>query len=201
MPWIKVDDQMVHHPKIKPLSDAAFRWVHEGLSYANRFLTDGVLSPDFVAQVPAAVLAELTTVRVGQKNPVWHRTDDCHVVIHDFRDYQPTKSEVERERRKARKRQAKWRAAIGKNKRVSNGVTNTVINGAPTRHGPAPSIKRSPQPPADAGGVRILRGDLKHADQVRKSWTGRCHHVPACADGNACHARLARDHAQRRRAS
>lgn len=58
-----------------------------------------------------------------------------------------------------------------------------------------------PQPPADAGGVRILRGDRTFADTVRKAWTGRCQHTPACADANACHDRIAREHAQQRKAS
>lgn len=136
MAWIRIDDQMVDHPKIRPLSAEAFLWLHRGLSYANRFLTNGELFTDFMTLVPPAIVDELTTVRPGQKNPVWHLAKNGHAVIHDFRDYQPTKSEVERERKKNRKRQAKWRAAIGKNKRVSH----AVINGAPARPSPARSV-------------------------------------------------------------
>jgi hypothetical protein len=143
MAWIKVDDQMIDHPKIEPLSKDAFWWIHKGLSYANRFLTDGVLPKIFVAKVPAAVLKELTTIRAGQRNPVWHRGKSGNVRIHDFKDYQPSKTEVERDRRRNRARQAKWRSEHKKGKTRntdSNAVSNGVTNSAPARPGPAGTV-------------------------------------------------------------
>lgn len=191
MAWIRIDDQMPDHPKVEPLSDAAFRWIFRGLSYANRFLTDGVLPKTFLQRVPDAVREELVTAGI------WKVTRK-QLRIHDYADYQPSKAEVERERQLNRDRQSRWRQS-----RVSNGVTkhNGVINGAPARPVPSRSIKRSPQPPAGAGGVKILRGDWKQADAVLRSWLGWCKHAPVCANHALCRQRLAVEQAEKRLAS
>lgn len=149
MAWIKLDDQMVDHPKIDALSDEAFRWAHRGLSYANRFLTNGRLLPAFSARVPAAIVNELTTTIVGQRSPVWDRDRDGTLRIHDFTKYQLSKADVERERRLSKARQAKWRKHNGVHNGVSHGVTNggshPVTNGVPSH--PVPSRSKIPPKP------------------------------------------------------
>jgi hypothetical protein len=158
MAWIKVDDQMVDHPKIESLSDAAFRWTHRGLSYANRFLTNGRLPVAFTSKVPAAVVDELTTIRPGHQSPVWHRDADGTMKIHDFKKYQPSKAEVERERRLARARQAKWRHAR------SNAVTNGGGHGAPARPS-GPSASPSPLKPPRTRAPRLSQAMLDQLDR------------------------------------
>ena len=183
---------MPDHPKVEPLSDAAFRWIFRGLSYANRFLTNGALPTAFLAKVPAGVQEELVTAGV------WKVTRK-KVCIHDYLVYQPSKADVERERQRNRDRQKRFRQSHG-----SNGVTkrNGVSNGAPSRPGPSRSKKRSPQPPADAGGAQVLRADRKNAETILKAYMGWCWHQPEkCADQAACKDRIARELAEHRRAS
>lgn len=163
MPWIKTDDQMVDHPKYEAVSAEAFKWAHRGLSYANRFLTDGHLPVAFTSKVPDHVMTELTTIVPGQKNPVWHRNADASVEIHDFHDYQPTKKEVETERRKARRRQAKWRKTKGKPGVSRNAKHNALLTLPPTRSRP---VRTDPPNPRSRGGQKATRRELAKAADI-----------------------------------
>lgn len=195
MPWVKTDDQMVDHPKYEAVSPEAFKWAHRGLSYANRFLTDGHLPIAFTSKVPDAIMDELTTIVPGQRNPVWHRNADRSVEIHDFLIYQPSRKAVEKERRKAKRRQAKWRKTKGKPAKKRNAVTNALVTVPPTRSRPGTQY---PPTPRVAGGLRILRSDQMHAEKILRSWAGWCRHEPACPDATQCRRRLAREHAELR---
>ena len=61
MTWIKLDDNAVDHPKVAGLTDKAFRWWVRGMSYASRFLTDGVLPMVFWKQAPSQIRVELSS--------------------------------------------------------------------------------------------------------------------------------------------
>ena len=200
MSWIKIDDQMVDHPKIAPLPDAAFRWVHKALSYAGRFLTNGVLPPAFLDQVPKAVRTELVTRRV------WERAAGS-TRIHDYLKYQPSRAKVERERTNNRQRQEKFQEKFRREKvtgkvtresRVNNAVSNGVTNSAPTRPGPSPSIKRrTPLPPSGEGGLRIRREHRENAKAILRSRQGYCQHEPQCANEAQCQDLIAHELAQK----
>lgn len=213
---------MPEHPKVEPLSDAAFRWIFRGLSYANRYLTNGVLPPVFLAKVPEPILAEMLAVQEGQKSSVWKRGADGKVRIHDYRDYQPSKSDVEKVRRGNRNRQQQFRDRVreaseraaresqGETSRDRNGVTNDT----PSR--PVPSRSRrtnsSPHPPSkEGGGVRQPQGsrkprlstrkpsatEQKFAENYLKS-VGRCpHHETPCRSDSVCVGRLVMERRQR----
>lgn len=163
MTWIKTDDQMVDHPKYEAVSAEAFKWAHRGLSYANRYLTDGHLPVSFTAKVPEPILIELTTVAPGQKNPIWHRNADRTVEIHDFHDYQPSRKEVEKERRKARRRQAKWRKTKGKQRVSRNGVRNALVTVPPAR---PDRTSTDPPYPRSRGGHKPTRRELAKAHDL-----------------------------------
>jgi hypothetical protein len=88
--WAKVDDQFAEHPKVLALGRDRFAgmglWLL-GLTYANRFLTDGFI-PD--AALPAGsrkLAARLVEVRLWEHVSGGYR-------IHDFGDYQPSREEV-----------------------------------------------------------------------------------------------------------
>lgn len=102
MTWIKLDDNAVDHPKVDSLSDRAFRWWVKGLSYASRFLTDGVLPPVFWKKVPANDRKELTG------NKLWDYIDpDMH--IHDYLTHQSSKDDVQAEKQRNREKVAAFR--------------------------------------------------------------------------------------------
>lgn len=209
MPWIKVDDQMPEHPKVEPLSDAAFRWIFRGLSYANRYLTNGVLHPVFLAKVPEGVREELRKVQDGQKNPIWKTGSDGKVRIHGYRDYQPTKAEVEKVRKGSRDRQARFRdrlreaaerAAAGSHGETSR-ESNTVTNDTPSRPVPTPTrrTRKSPLPPSkEGGGSRPPRLSTRKPNGKEQQWVegylrsiGGCpHHEDRCRTAGECQGRL-----------
>ena len=88
MTWIKLDDNAVDHPKVASLTDRAFRWWVRGLSYASRFLTDGLLPPVFWKQTPNQIRTELTD------RCLWD-WDDPNFLIHDYLHHQSAREEVE----------------------------------------------------------------------------------------------------------
>jgi hypothetical protein len=88
--WARVDDQFGEHPKVLSLGRDRFAgmgvWLL-GLTYANRFLTDGFI-PD--AALPAGsrkLVSRLVEVRLWDKVTGGFR-------IHDFADYQPSREDV-----------------------------------------------------------------------------------------------------------
>lgn len=97
MTWVKIDDGFPDHPKIVGLSLRS-KWMHiQGLCYAARFLTDGA--------VPV-------NVAKGWGNPsellsagLWVLRDAGHgYLIHDFLAYNPSREQVENDRRSSRER-------------------------------------------------------------------------------------------------
>ena len=102
MSWFKFDDNAVDHPKLASLTDRAFRWWVKGLSYASRFLTDGVLHPVFWKQVPKQSRAELTGARLWD----W---DDPNFQIHDYLHHQLGKHEIELDKERNREKAKKFR--------------------------------------------------------------------------------------------
>lgn len=164
MPWVRFDDQFTIHRKVSGLSDPAFRLHSEAIFWCARNLTDGF--------VPAADLLLLATARrplkfvpelVARGN--WHEaasvcdSKKCPAhsdnranapadgwVIHDYFEYQPTKSRVQADRANNAERQKRFRekqAGTGQpeSRSESNAVSNAVTNGCskstPSRPGPA----------------------------------------------------------------
>lgn len=88
MTWVKIDDAMTEHPKVIGLSDKAFRAHVRGLCYASRHLTDGFV-PDAAAKPWGARFVQELVV----KN-VWELAENGYE-IHDFLDWNPSRTEVE----------------------------------------------------------------------------------------------------------
>jgi hypothetical protein len=102
MTWFKVDDASPDHPKIKSLSDKAFRWWFNGLAYASRYLTNGRLPKVFWKQTPKGARQELSSNRLWD----W---DDPDFVIHDYLSHQSSKEDVEAEKQRNREKVAAYR--------------------------------------------------------------------------------------------
>jgi hypothetical protein len=113
VPWANLDDQFPKHPKVLPLSDAAFRLHVSGVCHAAQYLTNGVLRaeavPILVPRFKKSTLDEL--LRRGQ----WHDlgdgcgTETCPLgvpdsyVIHDYLEWNRSREHVEEERERKRK--------------------------------------------------------------------------------------------------
>lgn len=131
--WVRLDDSFPEHPKIAELSLRAFRAHVEGLCYANRNLTDGVLPSRVALAWGKSAAQELA--RAG----VWEKTDAGYS-IHDYHEYQPTKAEIQEKRDAAKERMARVRA----NRRSSS----PEVLPAPK---PVPEPKKQPHPSAFGG--------------------------------------------------
>jgi len=124
--WIKIDDQFVDHPKVvRAGPEAAWLYVC-GLAYCARFLTDGAIPEpairsfaDFADTNPSDLADRL--VDVG----LWARLEDGYQV-HDYLDYQRSKSQIEHDRAMTAQRQGRHRSNV-----VSNGDSNGVSTAAP----------------------------------------------------------------------
>lgn len=109
MAWVRIDDGFDEHPKIASLDERAVAVFVFGLCYCNRNLTDGFIPASYGRRVSAR------GVKVLEGCGLWERVEGGWRV-HDYKDYQPTKESVMKERERNAERQQRHR----------NGVTNTV---------------------------------------------------------------------------
>lgn len=97
MPWIKIDDQIAHHPKFVAAGPiASWMWVC-GNGYCNKYLTDG--------EIPEHALGSLGSISNPKKWAdvlvhvgLWERMDAGYRV-HDFHDHNPYAADVREQRR------------------------------------------------------------------------------------------------------
>ncbi|WP_157995875.1 hypothetical protein [Thermomonospora amylolytica] len=163
MPWVRFDDQFSVHRKVTGLSDAAFRLHVSAIFWCARNLTDGVVPEEDLEDVCARVRSPKRFVAEMVRRGAWHEigtecdSEDCPAhpdnavtngvtdgwVIHDYLEFQPSKARVIREREENAARQKKWREQQKRKRQnrnaVTNGVSNTASNSAPSRPGPVPS--------------------------------------------------------------
>lgn len=145
MTWVKIDDALADHPKIRETGKRApfVLALHvRGLCYAGRYLTDGLLKHGVVT----GLLEHLGTqdwpmimVCAG----LWEPHPDGYV-IHDYLDYNPSREEVlaEREskaseRERVRLATAEWRQKGRDSQAIrrDNNSGDTVTEASPSRHG------------------------------------------------------------------
>jgi hypothetical protein len=119
MPWVRIDEHAMEHPKVAGLSDGAFRLWIVGLVYCQKFLTDGVIT-----DVALRGLRGYTPKRGAelQAAGLWDGTG-TGVSIHDFLDWNASRAAVLNSREQSRQRLQKH-----KEKRVSSSVSNAVAN-------------------------------------------------------------------------
>jgi hypothetical protein len=100
MPWANFDDGFPTHPKITPLSDAAFRLHVSGICYCAKHLTDGLVGAETVPTLRPkfrpTMLAELVD------KGLWLAHGDVYE-IRDYLDWNRSREQVESERERKRK--------------------------------------------------------------------------------------------------
>jgi hypothetical protein len=108
MAWARLDDMLPMHPKVRALSDAAFRLYICAICWSNLHLSDGY--------IPSQHLRYMSDVRRPQQcaeqlvqADLWEKVDDGWW-IHDYLQYQPSAEKVRQEREAKQQRQERWRA-------------------------------------------------------------------------------------------
>jgi hypothetical protein len=108
MAWARLDDTLPVHPKVRALTDAAFRLYICAICWSNLHLTDGY--------VPSSQLRYLSDVRRPAQcaeqlvqAELWENAEGGWR-IHDYLEYQPSAEKVRREREAKQHRQERWRS-------------------------------------------------------------------------------------------
>lgn len=118
MPWVRIDENAIDHPKFLALSDGAWRLWCEGQAYCQKHLTDGRIGAAALRRFryysPARV-RNLTAVHVLGKGPCWHQDADGNIEVHDYFDWNESRETVlaAREGARDRRRRSRVRHASG----------------------------------------------------------------------------------------
>lgn len=108
MPWVRIDDHFPEHPKIARLGPDAplcgWLWLC-GLAYCNRQLTDGRIPKSFLLRLADFGLSrdrdDLTVESAAEMLVIvglWEE-DERDYIVHHYDQYQPTRAQIEAERR------------------------------------------------------------------------------------------------------
>lgn len=112
MVWIRIDDQIAHHPKFLAAGPlASWFWIC-GNAYCNKYLTDGFIPESALGALGGVTGAKRLAERLVEVG-LWTQHEDGFRV-HDFHDYNPTAAQVKQKRRddRDRKRNAKEQDGI-----------------------------------------------------------------------------------------
>src|SRR5260221_521493 len=134
MTWVALDDQFFSHPKTLRAGRDARDVFLVAVGYCGQHLTDGLIPAGALPMIGSLAIGGDATecavklVAVG----LWEETDGGWQV-HDYLEYQQSKSQVDHRKEKAAERQTNFRVrrAISKSpmrNAVSNGVSNALYN-------------------------------------------------------------------------
>jgi hypothetical protein len=166
MPWFKVDDGFWSHPKTLQLSDGAQAlWMRAG-SWSMHQLTDGFI-PDFALPILSAKPRHVDELRAVS---LWFSVKDGNQ-FHDWDKYQPTREQVEADRRDAAERKRRSREKSQRQSRVTAGEVTVVDTPTPTRPDPTrPTTSNEvvKERPANRGS-RLSEDWLPSAESIAKA--------------------------------
>lgn len=155
MPWMKVDDALHSHPKARRAGLAAMGlWTLAG-SWAMSYKTDGFVPAWYVSSHPSGRRHATTLVEAGLWTPSTRDGEDGWD-FHDWTDYQPSATDIEADRERARERQ---RASRARRAAQGGGLHSVPVTGAVTRdrqrdsHHPGPARPDPTQVLPPAGSV------------------------------------------------
>lgn len=152
MTWLKLDDHVAEHRKIRRLSDAAFRLHVTALAYCAKDETDGLVTEaDFDEMEHGRRLRKHVPnlIDSGLWEPVpggW--------LIHDYLHYNPSHAKLTAKREADRKRQEAWRENRASQR--DNAVTT------PLSHYPDPYRSDPTRPDPVTAGQDGMASSLSH---------------------------------------
>lgn len=106
MPWVRIDENAMEHPKIGGLPDGAFRLWVQALAYCQKFLTDGVVNAVALKGLRAYSAQRCSVLMAAG---LWKRATDGSVHVHDFLDWNDSKALVLQARQDSKERRRRWR--------------------------------------------------------------------------------------------
>jgi hypothetical protein len=109
MPFIRLSDNYIDHPKIEPLSDGAFRLWHEMLAYSRRHQTDGLVPRTTLLGLRSYKSKRLDELMSDTRNglpiiPLIAKVDGFGFKLHDYLQWNPSKDEENDRRAEAKAR-------------------------------------------------------------------------------------------------
>jgi len=136
MAWVRLDDNAMDHPKIVALSDGAFRLWVRGLTYCQRYLTDGLIPVSALRLFPGssrARIEELTHSNAGGA-ALWEQVDGG-VRVHDYVGWNESRATVQKKKQESKERLERFLAR--KKQRAVNALQThssiRVVNDVPTQ--------------------------------------------------------------------
>jgi hypothetical protein len=113
MPWVRIDENAMDHPKFIALSANAFRLWVEGMTYCQKHLTDGLIPRSalkgFRYFSPASMRLLLDSLAPG-KGPLWHQGQNGDIEVHDYMDWNICRDTVMAKRQDGKERMRRIRA-------------------------------------------------------------------------------------------
>jgi hypothetical protein len=192
MPWVRIDEEFPHHPKVVKAGPLGMAMQVAALCYCNRYLTDG-----FVPRSVAATLLDFSGLGMrmwmgelagGGEDASWELVvgdlEDAGLwerveggwQIHDYHDYQPSREHVLKVREVRREVGRKGGQAKGKQvakQPPSNGEANAEAKSNPV---PVPdTVTTTPFPSPSPDVVSFLTGvgDLPVDNPTNQSRKGK----------------------------
>lgn len=131
MAWVRIDDNIIDHPKFLALTPLAFwLWV-EGLTYCQKHLTDGRIPRPVLKGMrhysPAA-LKLLTAAQVPGKGPLWHIQQDGTILVHDYLDHNDSAQLILEKRAAAKERMGRSRSLARSREQISEQSRSASAN-------------------------------------------------------------------------
>jgi hypothetical protein len=136
VPFIRLSDNYIDNPKIVALSEGSFCLWHEGMAYARKHQTDGIITFHAMRAFRFYTKGrekQLATPYTDGANPLWALIPATGYKIHDYLDWNLSREEEQSERTATAARVRRFRQHRNG---VSNGVTSTVTE--PLRNADVP---------------------------------------------------------------
>lgn len=104
MPWVRIDENALTHPKIVNLSHGAFRLWVAGLAHCQQHLTDGAIPDAALRTFPAVNQARISELCAAG---LW-RPDGKGYVVHDYLEHNDSRAKVLKARKQGLERKRRW---------------------------------------------------------------------------------------------
>lgn len=113
MPFIRLSDNYIDHPKFLALSASAFRLWHEGMAFCRKHQTDGLIPSGALLgfrYYKAVRVTELQTPYQEGANPLWTPIDGFGVKVHDYLQWNLSKEQEQKRQAESKKRSQGYRS-------------------------------------------------------------------------------------------
>lgn len=108
MPWVRIDEHAMNHPKIAGLSDGSFRLWVQALAHCQNFLTDGLVHPVALRGMSAySPKRRSELIAAG----LWLDRPNEAIQVHDYLQWNDSRDHVIKAREREKDRKRRWREA------------------------------------------------------------------------------------------